>query len=425
MSLDTQSIRQDFPILERRLPGDLPLIFLDNAASAQRPQPVIDAMTDCYENFCANVHRGIHTLSEESTAGYEAARVTAQQFLNAASEREVIFTAGTTAAINLVARSWGDANVTADDTILLTICEHHANIVPWHQLAERVGCKVEFLLLNDDFNIDSDVVAETLQQLQPKLFAFTATSNVLGTLFPVKQWTQLAKQQGATVLIDAAQAAPHQAIDVRDWDADFVVFSGHKVCGPSGIGVLYGRESVLGSMPPFLGGGAMIDRVTVDGFTSADLPEKFEAGTPPIVEAIGLARALQYLQEVGLEEIAEHERELATAAEQQLSDVEGVNLFGPREGEKAGIVSFTIDGVHPHDVAQWLNLRGIAVRAGHHCAMPLHDHMGLTATARASFYLYNTHAEVEQLVDAVKQTREKFARSGRRRRRSSVSSSST
>ncbi|OUT59059.1 MAG: cysteine desulfurase [Rhodopirellula sp. TMED11] len=425
MPLDPQSIRQDFPILKRRLPGDQPLVFLDNAASSQRPQAVIDAMTDCYENFYANVHRGIHTLSEESTAGYEAARVTTQQFLNAASQREVIFTSGTTAAINLVARSWGDAHVTADDTILLTICEHHANIVPWHQLAERVGCRVEFLLINDDYSIDTETVAEALQRLQPKLFAFTATSNVLGTVFPVQQWAQLAKDNGATVLVDAAQAAPHQAIDVQDWDADFVIFSGHKVCGPSGIGVLYGREALLAAMPPFLGGGAMIDRVTVDGFTSAELPEKFEAGTPPIVEAIGLGRALQYLQDTGLNEIARHERDLAAAAEQQLRDVEGVNLFGPRQSEKAGIVSFTIDGVHPHDIAQWLNLRGIAVRAGHHCAMPLHEHMGLTATARASFYLYNTHDEVEQLVDAVKQTREKFARSGRRRRRSSISSSSS
>jgi cysteine desulfurase/selenocysteine lyase len=417
MPIDLEQIRADFPILQRQVASGAPLAFLDNAASTQRPQSVIEAISDCYRRYYANVHRGIHTLSEESTEAYEAARETTRQFINARSTHEIVFTAGTTAGINTVARAWGDNQVGAGDVILLTIADHHANIVPWHQLAERVGCRVEFLPLNDEFTIDDAVVADRLSRLRPKLFGFLSASNVLGTNLPVQRWSQMAHDAGATVLVDAAQTAPHQAIDVQQWDADFLVFSGHKVCGPSGIGVLYGKEPLLDAMPPFLGGGGMIDRVTTQGFSATHLPEKFEAGTPPIAQAIGLAAAIKYLQQVGLDEIEQHEHALCAAADAGLREIEGVEILGPTPEKKGGIVSFTIQGVHAHDVAQWLDTRGIAIRAGHHCTMPLHEFLGHTASARASFYLYNTPEEVQRFVEAVRETREKFARTGRRRRR--------
>jgi cysteine desulfurase/selenocysteine lyase len=409
--------REDFPILARTVSSGAPLAFLDNAASTQRPSAVIRAMTDCYENYYANVHRGIHTLSEESTHRYEQARRSLAQFIHAASEREVIFAAGATAAINTVARSWGDSNVRQGDVILVTIAEHHANIVPWHQLAERTGCKVEFIPLRDDFTIDNETVRESLQRFQPKLFAFTAASNVLGTVFPVKEWTALAHSQDCPVLVDAAQAAPHQQLDVQAWDADFVVFSSHKLCGPTGIGILYGKEKQLDAMPPFLGGGAMIHRVTKSGFEPAELPEKFEAGTPPIVEAIGLEAATRYITAIGLERIEAHEHELCRRADSGLRSIEGVRVIGPTPEHKGGIVSFHVDGIHSHDIAQQLDTLGIAVRAGHHCTMPLHQALGLTATTRASFYFYNTLEEADRLIEAVGQVRKKFAPSGRRRRR--------
>ena len=421
MPLDPHSIRADFPILKRQSSSGAPLAFLDNAASAQRPQVVIDAISDCYQRYYANVHRGIHTLSEESTAAYEAARETTRQFVGARSQSEIVFAAGTTAAINTVAHSWGGGNLSAGDVVLLTIAEHHANIVPWHQLAARTGCRVEFIPLGEDFTIDDAVVQDKLQSLQPKLFSFASSSNVLGTNFPVARWTGMAHAAGATVLVDAAQGAPHQAIDVQQWDADFVVFSGHKICGPTGIGVLYGREALLDAMPPFLGGGGMIDRVTTEGFSPTGLPEKFEAGTPPITEAIGLAAAMRYLQSVGLEAIEAHEHVLCQAADTALRNIEGVEILGPTPDKKGGIVSFTLEGVHAHDIAQWLDTRGVAVRAGHHCAMPLHESLGKSASARASFYLYNTLEEVERLIEAVNEARDKFARGGRRRRRRSPS----
>tara|TARA_R110002049_G_scaffold72490_6_gene187379 strand:+ start:59765 stop:61021 length:1257 start_codon:yes stop_codon:yes gene_type:complete len=417
MSLLPVGIRDDFPILSRNAASGAPLVFLDSAASSQRPAAVIDAMSDFYASHYANVHRGIHTLSEEATDRYEQSRRTVAEFLNAASHREVIFTAGATAAVNTVSRTWGDANVGAGDVILLTIAEHHANIVPWHQLAQRTGCRIEFLPLGDDYLIQDDVVAEALGRLKPKMFAFTAASNVLGSEFPVQRWTRLGHDHGAAVLIDAAQAAPHQQIDVQQWDADFVVFSGHKLCGPSGIGVLHGKESVLDAMPPFLGGGGMILRVTTDEFEPHELPEKFEAGTPPITEAIGLAAAIEYLSKIGMPNIHAHERELCRFADGALREVDGVRIIGPDADHKVGIVSFVVDGVHAHDVSQHLDTRGIAVRAGHHCTMPLHKSLKISASTRASFYLYNTMDEAGQLVEAIKEVREKFARSGRRRRR--------
>lgn len=414
--LPVETIRQDFPILNRQTSSGAELAFLDNAASSQRPDAVIDAISACYRSYYANVHRGIHTLSEEATDAYEQARRCVAAFIHA-REPETIFTAGTTAGINLVAHSWGSAHLSRDDTILLTIAEHHANIVPWQQLAERCGCRIEFLPLNDEFTIESAAVSEALEKFQPKVFAFTAASNVLGTRFPVAEWTRLAHAAGAVVVVDAAQLAPHEPLDVRAWDADFVVFGGHKMCGPTGIGVLYGKESWLESMPPFLGGGGMISRVTTAGFQPGELPDKFEAGTPPIAEAIGLRAAIEYLQRVGLEAIAAHEHQLLVKAETALRAIEGVRIIGPAVDRKLGIISFDMQHAHAHDVAQLLDSFGIAVRAGHHCTMPLHHALGLTATTRASFYLYNTLEEVDRLVAAIEQAQRRFAPTGRRRRR--------
>ncbi len=322
------NLRQDFPILGRHTASGAKLVFLDNAASTQRPESVIEAMGDCYRRFYANVHRGIHTLSEESTAQYELAREKVAAFINA-SPRETIFTAGTTSAINTVAHSWGNTNVGPDDVILLTIAEHHANIVPWHQLSERTGCRIEFLPLKDDYTFDTDVVREHLERLRPKLFAFTAASNVLGTQTPVRQWTSLAHQFDCTVLVDAAQAVPHSSVDIRQWDADFIAFGAHKLCGPSGIGVLFGKEQQLESIPPFLGGGGMIKQVTTTGFEAGDLPEKFEAGTPPIAEAIGFGAAIDYLNQIGMDRIAQHEHELCVRADERIRQIEGVRVIGP------------------------------------------------------------------------------------------------
>ena len=415
--LDPHAYRTDFPILSRNVSSGVPLVFLDNAASTQRPLTVIDAVSECYRSYYANVHRGIHTLSEESTERYELARGTVAAFLHAKQVHEVLFSAGTTAAINTVARTWGDANLTTGDVILVTIAEHHANIVPWHQLAERTGCKVEFVPVDESFSISDEVLTDSLQRFRPKLFAFTAASNVLGTEFPVKRWTKFAHDHGATVLVDAAQSVPHRSTDVQDWDADFVVFSGHKVCGPTGIGVLYGKEALLDSMPPFLGGGAMIDEVTTDGFRPAGLPEKFEAGTPPIAQAIGLATAIDYVSSVGLDRIATHEHRLCEKADTALRAMDGVRVIGPTPPNKGGIVSFHLPKIHAHDVAQQFDHYGIAVRAGHHCTMPLHTHLSINATTRASFYFYNTLEEVDQFIDALAKLQKKLTPSGRRRRR--------
>ena len=394
-----------------------PLIYLDNAASTQRPDSVIEAMSDCYQRYYANVHRGIHTLSEESTEAYEQSRRSIAKLINAASEIEIVFTSGATASINLVARTWGDRNLSCDDVILTTIAEHHANIVPWHQLAERTGCKVVFLPLKEDFTFDDENVKEHLERLRPKLFAFTAVSNVLGTKSPVDKWVKWATELGTTTLVDASQATPHDAVDVQAFNTDFVVFGGHKMCGPTGIGVLHGKKELLDSMPPFLGGGGMISRVTTEGFETADLPDKFEAGTPPIAEAIGIGAAAEFLQEVGLERISKHEQQLCSRADLGLREIEGVEVIGPTAKHKGGIVSFCIDRVHAHDIAHELDQSGIAVRAGHHCTMPLHRHLKKTATTRASFYLYNRESEVDQFLDAIRAVRKKFAPTGRRRRR--------
>jgi cysteine desulfurase/selenocysteine lyase len=403
LPLDPQRLRADFPILAERVhaephrgrPG-IPLVYLDNGATTQRPRQVIQAMSDCYERYYANVHRGAHTLSALSTDAVEQARGKVQQFLHAARPEEIIFTRGTTESINLVARAWGDANCQAGDEIVVTEIEHHANLVPWQQLAERRGLTLRHLRLGDDGMLNTAELPRLLNA-RTKMVAFTATSNVLGTVTPVAEICAAAKRVGARTLVDAAQSVPHLPTDVQAWGADFIAFSGHKMLGPTGIGVLWGRYDVLDAMPPFLGGGGMIDRVWPDRFTPGELPHRFEAGTPPIVEIIGLGAAVDYLNAVGLEAIHAYEQILTTRCHEVLGAIPGVKIWGPAPANKAGIVSFSVDGIHPSDLATALDLDGIAIRAGHHCAMPLHDCLRVPATARAGFYFYNTLEEIEQL----------------------------
>ncbi|HWA97052.1 MAG TPA: cysteine desulfurase [Pirellulales bacterium] len=412
--LDAAALRADFPILATRLhataddPG-VPLIYLDNAATTQHPRQVIQAIVDVYENQYANVHRGIHWLSEQSTDLYEQAREKVRAFINAPGIDEIIFTPGTTESINLVARSWCDANLKPGDELLLTEMEHHANLVPWQQAAARTGAVLRHIPVTDEGQLNLSTLPSLLSE-RTRMVAVAAVSNVLGTINPVSQIVAAAHAAGALVLVDAAQSAPHTLTDVQALDADFVAFSGHKMLGPSGIGVLWGRRELLEAMPPFLGGGNMIRRVRLDGFEPNELPAKFEAGTPPIVSAIGLGAAIDYLGRVGLAAVHEHELALCRHAHRRLAEIEGARLLGPAPEQKSGIVSFTLDGVHPHDIAQVLDRHGVAVRAGHHCAMPLHKRFGLNATARASFYLYNTLDEVDRFADALLDCRRVFHR---------------
>ncbi len=397
---DLPSLRADFPILQTMVRDETPLVYLDNAATTQRPQAVIDAVSHAYQSQYANVHRGIHWLSELSTSLFEEARAKVQRFLRAPRMDEIIFTSGTTASINLVARSWGDSNVHAGDEILLTQMEHHSNIVPWQQLAARTGCRLRFLPVTDDGLLDLSVLDEMLNE-RTRLVSLTAISNVLGTINPVKTVIDQAHQMGALVLVDAAQSVPHKETDVQDLNADFLAFSGHKLMGPTGIGVLYGRRALLEAMPPFLGGGSMIDQVTLEGFTPAGLPEKFEAGTPPIVSAIGLAAAITYLEAVGLDAVQEHEKVLTHRLHSVLEGFDGIRILGPDLDHKSGIVSFVVDGVQVFDLAELLDSEGVAVRAGHHCTMPLHHRMGVPSSLRASFYLYNTLDEIDRFAEAL------------------------
>ena len=407
MQLDVNSIRQDFPILDQSIHRERPLIYLDNAASSQRPLAVIQSMVDGYEKTYANVHRGIHWLSEQSTEQYEHARQVVGQMIGARHQAEVIFTSGTTAGINLVAHAWGNGHLREGDKILLTILEHHSNIVPWQQLAERTGAIVEFVGLNEQGRVDLEAYQDLLDE-RTRMVAISAVSNVLGNVIPVAEMVGLARSVGAQVLIDAAQHVPHEPTNVIEWDADFVVFSGHKMLGPTGVGVLWGREELLEAMPPFLGGGSMISQVTVEGFTPGELPAKFEAGTPPIVEAIGLGVAAEYLQQIGLDEISRYERELTALAHRELSTIDGLKLLGPAEPDQSGILSFVVDGLSNQDISIFLDRQGVAVRAGHHCAMPLHEYLGIPNSCRASFYLYNTEQEVRLFVDAVRQVIKKL-----------------
>lgn len=410
------SLREDFPILAQSVHDGRPLVFLDNAASTHRPQQVVDAIVQCYTRDYANVHRGIHTLSERATDAYEQAREKVRAFLGASSVDEIVFTGGTTAAINAVARSWGDANVAAGDEILLTPMEHHSNLVPWFQLAQRTGATIKHIPLTDDGRLDLEQLDSVLSE-RTRLVAFASISNTLGTINPVKEITARAHAAGAAVLVDAAQSVPHTPTDVADLGVDFLAFSGHKMTAPSGVGVLYGRAELLAEMPPFMGGGSMINRVYLDHFTPADPPAKFEAGTPPIAGAIALGAAIDYLTDIGLARIQQHEHALIEYAWERLHEIEGIRLLGPEPEHRASLISFVFERPHPHDIAQLLDYDGIAVRAGHHCTQPLHDQLGITASTRASFYLYNRPEEVDALVESLKRVRDRFKPSGRKRRR--------
>ncbi len=402
-----ERVRGDFPILQRDVRPGVPLIYLDSTATSQKPARVIQVMDDFYRHSNANIHRGIHTLAEEATGQYEAARTRVASFINSPSPRQVIFTRNTTESINLVAYTWGRANLIAGDMILLTEMEHHSNLVPWQILAAERNLRLEFIPVTPDGLLDIGVYQNLLQK-RPRLVSFTQMSNVLGTINPAKDIIDLAHQAGAIALVDGAQSVPHFPVDVQDLDADFLAFSAHKMCGPTGIGVLYGRKEILEAMPPFLGGGDMIKRVHLRSFAPNELPHKFEAGTPAIAEAIGFGAAVEYLSTVGLEAIAAHEREIISYAIERLEEIPGVKIFGPPAEVRGGVVSFTLTGVHPHDIAQILDTQGIAIRAGHHCAMPLHEKFNLPATARASFYLYNILNEVDQLVYAIYKVKEVF-----------------
>jgi cysteine desulfurase/selenocysteine lyase len=406
-TLDIEKIRQDFPILKREIRPGVPLIYLDSTATTQKPSSVIQAMDDYYHSYNANVHRGVHTLAEEATAAYEDARVRVCDFLNAPASKTIIFTRNTTESINLVAQTWGRQNLQEDDLVILTEMEHHSNLVPWQILAAEKGIRLEFITITPDGLLELDVYRKLLEQM-PKLVAFTHMSNVLGTINPAKEIVQMAHQAGAVTLIDGAQSVPHFPVDVQDLDVDFLAFSGHKICGPTGIGVLYGKAHLLNEMPPFLGGGEMIKRVLLRSFLPNEIPHKFEAGTPAIAESVGLHAALDYVAGVGMEKIALHEREIIAYALERLEEVPGLHVFGPAAIYKGGVAAFTFDGVHPHDVAQVLDRSGIAVRAGHHCAMPLHEKFNIPATTRASFYIYNTFDEVDQLIEGLYNVKQYF-----------------
>lgn len=403
-----EELRGEFPVLDREVSPGVPLVYLDSAATSQKPRVVIEAMSTFYETQNANVHRGIHRLAEEATESFESARARIAAFIGAGSPREIIFTRNTTEAINLVAHSWARPRLHAGDTILLTEMEHHANIVPWHMLAAERGVKLAFAPVREDGRLDLEAYRRLLES-HPALVGFTQMSNMLGTLNPVADLTRWAHEAGATVLVDAAQAVPHVRVNVTELDVDFLAFSAHKMCGPTGIGVLYGKEALLESMPPFLGGGDMIKRVQLTGFVANDLPYKFEAGTPAIAEAIGLGAAVDFLEAAGMEAVFRHEQDLIGYALERLSEVPGVRVYGPEGEDKGGVASFTMEGIHPHDIAQILDRAGIATRAGHHCAMPIHEKFGLAATTRASFYLYNTRPEVDRLVEGLYKAKEIFA----------------
>ena len=405
-AFDVERIRADFPILQLQVDGK-PLVYLDNAASSQMPQAVIDRLVRYQTTQHANIHRGVHWLSEVATEAYEAARRTVQRFINAADEREVIFTSGTTDAINLVMHGYGRKFIEAGDEIILTTMEHHANIVPWQMLAEETGAKIRVVPINDAGELCLEDY-EALFNPRTRLVCVTQVSNALGTINPVRQMIALAHAHCVPVLVDGAQAVPHMAVDVQDLDCDFYVFSGHKLCGPTGIGVLYGKATLLESMRPYKGGGDMILSVSFEKTVYNVIPHKFEAGTPPIAAAIGLAAAVEYLSGVGMEAIAAHEHALLLHATARLGDLPGVRLVGTAR-DKAAVLSFTLDGVHPHDVGTLLSQEGIAVRTGHHCAQPVMTHFRLPATSRASFAFYNTPAEVDALVDGVRSVQKVFA----------------
>ena len=402
---DVAAVRADFPILDSQVRGK-PLVFLDTAASAQKPQVVIDTISEFYEAHYANIHRGVYRLSAEATQRYEGARDTVQKFIGAADRREIVFVRNATEAINLVAHTWAEQNLEAGDEILITALEHHANIVPWQMLGERKGVRLRVAPINPQ----GELILEEFEKLisdRTRLVAVTQVSNALGTILPLEQMIPMAHARGAKVLVDGAQAIPHMPVDVTQMDADFYVFSGHKLLGPSGIGVLYGKHALLESMPPFLGGGDMIESVSFEKSTYAPPPARFEAGTPDIAGAVGLAAAMDYLQGIGVERVAQWEHQLLEQATAKLTEIDGLRMIGTAS-EKSAVVSFVLDGIHAHDVGTALDQAGVAVRVGHHCAQPVMEIFGVPATVRASFALYNTPDEIDRLTEALRETVEIF-----------------
>ena len=400
-------IRRDFPILAREVHGK-PLVYLDSTASSQKPNAVIETMTEYYHLYNANVHRGVYEISEEATARMEKARVKVARFINARQSKQVIFTRNTSESINLVAYTWGNANIHAGDLIVLTELEHHSNLVPWQLLAQRSGARLEFIPVDENGLLRQDIYAQLLEQ-RPKLVAFAQMSNVLGTITPAREMIAQAHAVDAVTLVDAAQSVPHLPVDVQELDADFLCFSGHKMLGPTGVGVLYGKRELLEAMPPFMGGGDMIRTVHLRESTWNDLPWKFEAGTPAIAEAIGLGAAVDYLNELGMENVARHEQEITAYALEQLRAVPGLTIYGPPAQQRGGVVSFTLGDIHPHDLASILDQEvGVAIRAGHHCAQPLMERYNLTATARASFYVYTLPEDIDTLVQGLHKAIEVF-----------------
>jgi len=394
--MNVLKIKEDFPILERTIHDGKRLVYLDSAATSQKPRSVIQAMDNYYNKHNANVHRGIHLLAEEATQMYELARKKIAVFVGVKDYNQIIFTRNTTESINLIARTWGWKYLNEGDVILTTEMEHHSNIVPWFSLAKERNLIVKFIKITDEGKLDQKHY-QNLLELKPKIVAFTHMSNVLGTINPAKKMIELAHQAGAITIVDGAQSVPHLSVSIDDLDADFYAFSAHKMCGPTGIGVLFGKNELLEKMPSFLGGGDMIKKVTFNGFSTNSVPYKFEAGTPAIAQAIGFGAAVDYLSSIGMEKIFTHEKTLIKYAMESLPDIPGIKIIGPLPGDRGGVISFTIDQIHPHDVAQILDESGIAVRAGHHCAMPLHEKLNLIASTRASFYIYNTKDDIDEL----------------------------
>jgi len=408
LPFDPARIRADFPILGREVHPGVPLVYLDSTATSQRPRQVVEAMDHLTYHANANIHRGIHVLAEEATAAYEDARAKIARFINAPAPRQVIYTRNTTESINLVAQTWGRVDLSAGDLVILTEMEHHSNLVPWQMLAAEKDLRLEFIPVTPEGLLDLDIYRELLA-LGPKLVAFAHMSNVLGTINPAQEIIALAHEVGALTLLDAAQSVPHLPVDVQALDVDFLAFSAHKMLGPTGIGVLYGKKELLQAIPPFLGGGDMIKSVKLRSFRANSIPQKFEAGTPAITEAVGFGAAVDYLSQIGMRAVESYERQIIAYALDRLAEIPGVKVFGPPAEQRGGVVSFVLDDLHAHDIAQIMDMNGIAVRAGHHCAQPLHEKFGVASTARASFYIYNTFDEVDKLAAGIYSVKEMFA----------------
>ncbi|KTT85978.1 cysteine desulfurase [Mammaliicoccus sciuri] len=406
-TFNVEKIIKDFPILEQQVNGSR-LVYLDSSATSQTPTQVTDSIVDYYNRYNSNVHRGVHTLGTLATDAYEKARETVRRFINAQYFEEVVFTRGTTTAINLVAHSYGDANVSEGDEIVVTQMEHHANIVPWQQLAKRTGAKLKFIPMSESGELKRDAIESTIND-RTKIVAVAHVSNVLGTINDVKYIAEVAHRHNAVIAVDGAQSAPHMKVDVQSLDVDFFSFSGHKMLGPTGIGVLYGKRDLLDKMEPIEFGGDMIDFVGLEDATWTDLPTKFEAGTPLIAEAIALAEAIKYIDAIGLDNIHQHEYDLVNYAYNEMSKIDGLEIYGPTPEKRAGLITFNVEGVHPHDLATALDSEGVAVRAGHHCAQPLMKWLNQSSTARASFYIYNTTEDVDQLIQALNGAKEFFS----------------